>query len=89
MCASAHAYVCARKGVSLHSGIAQHPAQHPTPTNTVGACTPEHHDVQQGVGAQAVGTMHTCAGCFTRSHQARHNSIRVTTLRAHECVCVM
>src|SRR4051794_5921627 len=39
-------------------------------TNFVGGCAAEHHDVQQGVGPQAVCPVHAGAGSLARGKQA-------------------
>mmetsp|Transcript_27816 Transcript_27816/g.68381 ORF Transcript_27816/g.68381 Transcript_27816/m.68381 type:complete len:665 (+) Transcript_27816:128-2122(+) len=43
----------------------------------VGARPPEHHDVQQRVGAQAVGAVHGGAGALPGGQQPRHHGVGV------------
>ena len=44
---------------------------------------PEHHQIDQGIAAQAVGAMHRGAGRLAHRHQPRHHRIGIAIPRAH------
>src|SRR5690606_25028381 len=49
----------------------------------IGHGAAEHHEVEQGVGAEAVGTVHRDAAGFAHRVQARYHRVGVAGARLH------
>src|SRR5690606_19644776 len=57
--------------------------------NALGSGSTEHHEVDQRVGTQTVGTVDRHASCFAHGEQARDDRIRVAVLQSDDFAVVV